>query len=343
MALTEHLISLKEPSLWQQALIGVSHGYWHTWQACHALHHSHHYPTWLYLCEDTSIGSKACCVFAERKWQGETDIFSPAGFSGFVASHSIAGVRERWQDFVLGRGYVCGYFALHPMLAEPRYHSGLSTSNDLYFIDLTLGASTLRDRADRNVKRLLNAWSQRKTSIVEDRKVLREFVLKHYRSFMSLKSASPAVLWDAETLKMICDDPNVLMVGARDDEGLCIVLSFTKTAYGAEHQFNINIRNGRQFTVPLMFWGIEQLINLKLPWLNMGGGVKPNDSVALAKERYRPHRLPFYSAKEIYDSGKYRMLCRKAGVDADSLDGYFPKYRMQPVLGDSQEPNKAPA
>jgi len=344
MALTEHLISLEESSRWQQALNGVPHGYWHTWHACHALHHSHGYPTWLYLCEDSTSGDKACCVFAEREWQGETDIFSPAGFSGFIASHYIAGVRERWQKFAVARGYVCGYFALHPMLAEPRYHSGLSTSNDLYFIDLTLGASTLRDRVDRNVKRSLNAWSQGGMSPVEDRKLLSKFIIRHYRSFMSLKNASPAALWDADTLKTICDDPNVLMVGARDDEGLCIVLSFAKTAYGAEHQFNINIREGRQFTVPLMFWGIDQLINLNLPWLNMGGGVKPNDSVALAKERYRPRRLSFYSAKEIYDTEKYRTLCRTAGVDADSSDGYFPKYRMPPIqISGSQEPNDAPA
>jgi hypothetical protein len=344
MALTETLIGLNEPLRWQQALNGVPHGYWHTWHACRALHHSHQSPTWLYLCEDTANGGKACCVFAERRWQGETDIFSPAGFSGFVASHPIAGVRERWHKFAAGRGYVCGYFALHPMLAEPQYHNGLSTSNDLYFIDLTLGISTLRDRADRNVKRSLNAWSKSKMSPVEDREVLGEFILRHYRDFMSTKNASPAVLWDTETLKMICGDPDVLMVGARDAEGLCSVLSFAKTRYGAEHQFNINIRKGRHYTAPLMFWGIDRLINLNLPWLNMGGGVKPDDSVAMAKERYRPQRLPFYSAKEIYNTEKYRMLCRKARVNADGRDGYFPKYRMQPIqIGGSQEPNEAPA
>ena len=61
--------------------------------------------------------------------------------------------------------------------------------------------------------------------------------------------------------------------------------------------------------------------------MNLGGGIKEDDSVALSKERFGAYKLPFYNLKQIYDSDVYEKLCTQKGLKASDKSGYFPVYR----------------
>lgn len=328
MAIEEQLVTLHHPNEWRCALQDVPHGYWHSWHASSALQLSHGLPTYLYCCSDTSSGHKAVCVYSERRWLDSVDIFSPAGFSGFVSSGPVRALRDHWRRFVRQREYVCGYFALHPVLAERSAHDNLHTSNNLYVLDVSIGVTELLRLASANVKRSMQAWAKSDLQFVEDRELLTGFITQHYRAFMRQKNASSTVLWNDETLHMICADPAVLMVGVEDEYGLCIVSAFATSPHGAEYLFNVNLREGRQYTAAVIFWCAQQLEHTQLQWLNLGGGIRPHDSIAKAKERYRPQCLPFYNAKEIYDQALYRQLCLHAEQSPEDIGGYFPRYRL---------------
>lgn len=99
MATEEHLIAIDQEDEWHHALRDMPHGYWHSWRASRALQLTHGLPTFLYFCEDPSNGHRAACVFSERKWQSSTDIFNPAGFSGFVSNGPVRDLRSNWQQF----------------------------------------------------------------------------------------------------------------------------------------------------------------------------------------------------------------------------------------------------
>lgn len=98
---------------------------------------------------------------------------------------------------------------------------------------------------------------------------------------------------------MVCADPSVLLVGVRDELGLCIVSAFATSPFGSEYLFNINLREGRQFTAAVIFWCIQRLENTQIQWLNLGGGLRQNDSLAKAKERYGP---VYWETFSVYDS-----------------------------------------
>jgi hypothetical protein len=328
VAIEVQLITLHQPDEWRQALQDLPHGYWHSWQASCALQLNHGLPTFLYCCSDTTTGYKAVCVYSERQWRDSVDIFSPAGFSGFVSSGPVRALRDHWQRFVRQRGYVCGYFALHPMLADQSAHDNLHTSNNLYVLDVSNGVDELLRNSNTNVKRSMRAWAKSGLKFVENRELLTDFAVRHYRAFMQQKNASSTALWNDETLRMMCADPAVLIVGVEDEQGLCIVSSFATSPFGSEYLFNINLRNGRQYTAALIFWCAQQLEHMQIQWLNLGGGIKPHDSIAKAKERYRPQCLPFYNAMEIYNQARYRKLCLKAGQSPEDMGGYFPRYRL---------------
>ena len=326
MAIEERLITVDQPAEWQSALRDIPHGYWHGWQASRALQCTHGLPTYLYSCCDASSGYKAVCVYTERRLKNSIDIFSPAGFSGFVSNGPVNGLREHWHQFVRQRGYVCGYFALHPMLADQSAHENLRTSNNLYFLDAGMGVGKLRHHVARTVRRSIYAWEKSGEQYVEDRELLTAFILRYYRTFMRQKNASSSVLWNDHTLHMICADPAVHLVGVNDEQGLCIVSSLATSPYAAEWQFNISLREGRRYSAAVLFWCVKQMESLQLRWLNLGGGIKPHDSIAKAKEHYRPYCIPFYNAKEIYDQTYYRQLCLQAGQNPEELEGFFPRY-----------------
>ncbi len=325
------LIGTDQPDAWRSALHGLAHGYWHTWEACDAIAAGTGLQVFLYS-HIGPDGSRAACVFAERHYGDEVDIFTPAGFSGFVGEGSPASVRRAWLDFVAERGYVCGYFTLHPAVANAALHSSLDTSNTLFLVDLSAGASTVFSKSDRYVRRVLRDWQQSASEIVTDRAALTHFVLVNYAAFMASVGADPRAIWSEKTLESMLKDESVLMAGAADDEGICAVHTFATTPCVADAHLNISVRGGRRAVTPLIIWGIQALADRQVPWLNLGGGVVAGDSVALAKEKFGPERAPLQVAREIYRPATYAELCAQSGVDADAVGGFFPRYRSRQAI-----------
>jgi hypothetical protein len=284
----------------------------------------------LYACEDIGTGARAVCPFAERNWRGYVDIFTPVGFSGFARRGEItAQMRAAWADFVARRGYVCGYFALHPQLADQSLNHSLSSRNDLYVLDLTRGAQAVLANCDRSVKRAVRDWRQCGQELSTDRDELTRFVVANHAHFMRERQAAVGALWPAATLELMCRSENMMIAGVRDNSGVCAVHTFGLSPTGAECHLNIWVRGGRQFTTALLWWGIERLSEAGVPWLNMGGGVRAGDAIASSKEKFRPLRVPFVAAREIYRQHLYVQLCQEAGQCAPDSYGYFPAYRSE--------------
>lgn len=328
MATRERLISTREPDAWREALLNLPHAYWHTWEACTAAHVASGLPTWLYEYKDDN-GNRAVCPFSERRFRDSVDIFTPAGFSGFSAVGDIAMLREHWRTFVATQNYVCGYFALHPKLAIKSMHQNLIATNDLFVKGLGCKDDTALAGVDRSVRRSVRQWESENSRYVTDRKALSGFILANYRPFMTAIQANPSAMWSDEGLEIMCQDPAVSMVGAEDEHGICAVYTFAVTAFGAECHLNISVREGRQFTTPLLWWGIRMLSDQDIPWVNLGGGVTRNDAVATAKLKYRPDVFPLQTAREVYNEQTYQACCVAVGADASAREGFFPRYQQR--------------
>jgi hypothetical protein len=320
------LIGLDQPVDWEIALRDVPHSYWHTWRANHAMAVGNGQNCFLFVHEDHESGSKAVCAFAQRSWQGRTDIFTPQGFTGFASRGPCTQVRQEWLSFMHEQRYVCGYFAMHPVVSNPALHSNIEETNTLYVLDLKAGIEGVLAQSSRSVKRARAAWQKAGHSFLTERSLLKSFVLQHYRPFMASVGASARGLLDIRTLEEALEDDLLLMAGVCDDEGLCAAHTFAVSPWGAECHLNISIREGRAYTAPLLLWGMEQLASRQVPWLQMGGGVRAGDDVARAKEKYAPTPRPLMVAREIYDVPAYEDLCEQARQDP-AAQGYFPAYR----------------
>lgn len=321
----DQVISIDQPDKWRKCLEGVPHSYWHTWECCSAVHHTSALPTYLYCLDQADV--RMVCPFSERQWRGSTDICTPAGFSGFAANGTLTGASERWKVFAKSRDYVCGYFAQHPLFSNHVNLEQAGWANKNFYFDLTLGRDALLKRMRPNRRNAIWRWYAAGKKYLNDREALSAFLVRHHADFMRQADASAASFYSERTLEAICVDPASELVGVVDDKGICAVCLFTSTPWGAEAVFNVAVRDGRDFAVPLIWWGVEHYLQRGLPFLHLGGGIRPGDDLAKAKMRYGTDAADFKCLKQVYNQSAYARLCAAAGCDPSSVAGYFPPYR----------------
>ena len=281
----------------------------------------------LYAFTDPVSGHAAAIPFAERHWQGTIDIYTPAGFSGFVSNGPTPGLMTDWESFASDRGYVCGYFALHPVVSVSALHKGLVSRNELFVVDLRRGFDESVESFDADTKRRLRKWKADGVRVVSDRAGLTAYLVENYQGFMKEMNASGGTIWPQSTLEAICSDTNVHLVGAADDQGICCASLFGLTPYCAEYLASVRSRDGKRLAPLLMESAVGHLCAQGVPWLNLGGGISPNDAVAKSKLRYGSLGKPFVAAREVYRHADYDRLVVASGPAAHVDGNYFPSYR----------------
>lgn len=321
----ESLIGLDDPAGWSVALDGIPHGFAHTWDACNAMHHTTRYPTYLYCWQKGS--RRVVCPFAERQFKGTTDIVTPFGFSAFAGNEPAPEFFADWHAFVKRRGYVCGYFALHPTLGSDSLHGAGEYANTLYIMDLSLGENDLLRRASQKRRRAIKKWHESNRVFVEDRERLTEFLIQNYNEFMRGVGASAGTFRSDQTLELFCSSPRVDLVGVEEAGHVVAIHAFARTKWDSESLFFLALPEGREYMTALYWEAVTRGIASGIPTLNLGGGVRPDDSIASAKKLYGAQPRDFRCLKEIYTDAEYIRLSRAAGVNSADQTGYFPQYR----------------
>lgn len=329
MTIAFEFVPASQPDRWDRTLAKLPHGHWHGWHACHAIGIESEFPVRLCVASDAH-GVIAAAPVGEREWEGERDIFTPIGFSGFAAARPLPiDFNAQWSAFAAAHGYVAGYFALHPLFGEPLAHSGLSSNNEIFILDLSKGPEEVMRRCDRSVKRAVKASELAGLRFVDNRRVLTEFVLENYAPCLTALGAR--VLWSPATLAEMCADPNLLMVGVEDAEGVCAAHTFGVEGASAEFHVQLSVRDGRRHSAAMICHGLRQLASVGVVQANMGGGIVRGDSVAQSKWKFRPQSVPFQRARELYRPRKFRELCARAGVDPVT-SSFYPAYQAPSVF-----------
>jgi hypothetical protein len=318
------LIPLDDGERWTAALAGVRHGPAHTHGFCQAFQLSSAAPTYLYHWEHA--GARVVCPLAERGDAGELDVTTPYGFGGFAMSGDCAGFASEWQAFARER-WVCGYIALNPLFADvrPFERDEVAVHNRLYVLDLRQDRERLWARLSRNRRRQLRDWEAGGARLALDRTRLARFLADSYEAFFARKGAGPATDFRRETVAAVAELPDVLLVGACDEE-LEAVAAFGYTSHGADALFAVSRPGGERHSARLVWWGVERLRELGVPHLNLGGGIRVGDDVAEFKRRFGAAERPLASLRQVYRPDVYDRLCAQAGVSPER-SGWFPPYR----------------
>lgn len=318
-------ISIDSPREWKEALKGVKHAFAHTWENCNAMHKTTGWRTYLYAFE---VGpTRIVCPFSERQFDGYTDIVTPYGFSGFVGTADYLDFAQYWKNFAQEKGYVCAYISVNPLLSNDKYYDldRIFTYNSVYVLDLTLCEEELYKNLSENRRRQLKD-RERLDGLNHDRAVLKDFILAQYQRFFSQKNASRTYSFSRQTMSLLMDLDNVILVGAGRSEQIEAVCVFAYTPYGGEYLFNVSMPGKQEHSVVLLWYGVMQLKSLGVPSLNLGGGITEDDGVARFKQRFGGKRSALKCVKEVYNPIIFAELCRRVNADPQESTGYFPPY-----------------
>ncbi len=326
-AARHRLIPLDAAQAWDRALEGIPHGFAHTRASCLAMMRTSGLPTFLY--EFAAEGVRIVCPLSERPINGRTDVVTPYGFSGFAGTADHPAFAEQWLTFARAQGWVAGYIGLNPLFENPSYFppGAVTRANDLFVIDLTRSPEKLHAALDHNRRRQLRRWDELRDTIITDREPLAAFFRANCREFLRRANAGPAYALTDETLALLAELDNVLLLGRGRGGRIEAVSVFAHTPHAAEYLFNIPLADGRHHAVPLVWYAVHELKARGIPALNLGGGVRPGDGIAQFKERFGARRLPFGALKQVYDEAQYARICRAHGRDPLDRTGYFPAYR----------------
>lgn len=323
-------ISLDTPHVWKEALKGIQHSFFHTWEWCYSLSLSNKQNTFLYSLEEND--ARVICPISERSFLEHVDIVTPYGFSGFTGTGNHDRLYYAWKQFTAGKGYVCGYIGLHPLFENKdnfdpsEYH----TYNNIYILDLTQSEDELFASLSENRRRQIK--KNKECISTYEREKLGKFFLDNYSEFLKQRRASSAYNFSPETLLSLIDLDNVLILGAGQPNKIEAVSLFAYTPYGGDFLFNVSLPEGKRHSAPLIWSALLQLKSFGIPFLNLGGGISKDDSLAQFKERFGGRKVPLSCLKQVYKPEIYRKLCLQLKKDPDDYSGYFPPYRNSNIL-----------
>lgn len=323
----QDVIPLSSPLKWKKALEGINHAFGHTWESCYAMHLTTGSPTYLYTLKRGE--SRAVCPFAERSFNGYTDIYTPYGISGFAGEGDFPELQEYWNAFAAGRGYVCGYIGLNPIFENPTYlnEKDISCDNSLFILDLSLSLEHLYRNMQSGKRDEVRKAERNRYGYTTDKHLLKPFFLKNYAAYMKRKNATMAYSFTIKTLSYLINLDMTSMVGIINNGKIEAATLNAYTPYIAEGYLFVSVPHCKNHTMALLWNGVKQLKAKNIPLFNLGGGIRENDSIAQYKRRLGGMEKKLKSLKQIYDPRLYDQLCNEACAPATDTSGYFPPYR----------------
>ena len=322
--ISDRRIPLDERAEWEAALEGIPHVFGHTWGSCRALGLADREPV-LFVAEEGGRG--VACPLIERPIEGHLDVATPYGFSGLTGTGTWPGFAGLWQRFAAERGYVAGYLAVNALFGDDSYADPetVTVANETFVLDLSQGVEAVWAGLSTNRRRQLRNWAPEGYEL--DGEELATFFVEHYPLTMERKGAAKRHRFPAATLVALCELPNTFLLGARGEGRLESVSIFGYSPHAGDFLFNAALPDCAHHSVGLIWSAVHRLVELGVPWLNLGGGMSPGDSLAEFKARFGATPLPMRAVKAVYDLPAYEDLCRRHGADAGDRNGFFPAYR----------------
>ena len=272
-------------------------------------------------------GARLVFCAIEREWQGTRDIATGYGLTGAWMSEPDAGLLATWHRHATARGYVAGYLQLAPGLVEAMPELEAPAHNEVFLARLGQGAPSAHSR---NLRDKIDAALARGAALRHDPRDLVPALVDLYPETMARVGAS--ALFTPRTLETWATMPGAMLVGAAVGGRIEAVSLFLVHAGMAEYHLNVSTEAGRGMAALLLESAFARLPELGAQTLNLGGGVRPGDGLAVFKRRFGGHPAPLRAVRQVYDERVFAALCARSGVSRE--DGRFPPYRFGPVRAD---------
>lgn len=321
------LIGLDDPAGWNAALDGLPHAIAHTHEFVSCMSQVTKDETFLFVAE--SAQGKAVCPISERSFQGHTDVYTPYGFGGFVATGDINGLRDAWTLMAQERAYVAAYLMQNPVLMpreiEALWSDDLRGDRTIYTVDLKVPEAERWTDVSRRKRPQLRQWLEGAAPVTDQQELVTAFA-ELYPAFAKERRMASPYLLSAPQARDLAELANALLVGVQNDQGqiTCVALMSTTPACG-DYLFMASTPEGDADGLGVLWLGLRELAERGVATCNLGGGIREGDGVSEMKRRLGGQAQTTPIIQEIFDEARYTSLCEAAGV-SHAQGGYFPAY-----------------
>jgi hypothetical protein len=280
-------------------------------------------------------GARAACPVLRRADGAGSDIATPLGFAGLLASPGFSGdaLADAWTRSWAGEGVLAAYVQATPWAAAEAIGGGWdarggtwSPGPDCLRWDLGPEPDALLSGMSAKHRQLVRKFLREAGPAIADQSVLRDEFVRLYADFCERAGLAPAYRYDAAAIGRISRTPGALFVGATNAAGEVEAITLFLEANGRGDSFlNAATPAGRQHSRGLYWLGALALRARGVRELNLGGGIAGSTALADFKQRLGAATSPTRVLRQVIDRAGFDAACRRAGVQAS--DGFFPPWR----------------
>lgn len=325
------IIRINQSIEWDAALTGFIHTPAHEHAYCKAMSLSSGMETFLYVGEGDG-GAKLVCAFGIRTRGRYAELVSPYGFGGYMLGNERTNGKElliACDEYLRLNEFVTAYVLQHPLFPLPDNVSAedVFAGARVYMMDLSLSEEELWGRLSKGFR-----YDIRKTGgeaafdLCTDQDALCKAIVELYPLTVARVGASPVYHFTEQSLDMICRMRGAFLLGAMRNSKIEAMVVFLASGTAADYFINAASESGRVYSKVLVWEMLKRLRNNGVRCVNLGGGVRPNDSLDEFKRRFQGSAVISQSVKKVFDADAYKSLCAECGVCGIDRGNYFPPY-----------------
>gem|GEM_PF-6098954 len=325
------LIPVDDAVAWRRALEGVPHAPGHLVEHCRAMARTSGLPTHLWTFR--TAGTRAVCPVSVVGAQGARHLVSPVGFAGLTVQGDARAAVEGWTAWASDEGYVCAYLTETPLLPPApgwpvdAVHDGPA----FYLMDIRGDAGALLAGMSRRRREVLRRAEPGDVEVAIGHPDGVPFLCARHAAFMAGRSAATPHAHGPDAVALLAGAPRALVAVARERGTTVAASLFLCAGDAADYVLHASLPGAERHSALLIWHAVLGLRGAGVATLNLGGGVRGEDGVAEFKRRFGAARTPTRVIKQVLDPARYVRLCRDAGADAGSRQGFFPAYARPPL------------
>jgi hypothetical protein len=327
--MVQEVVQVHDVGRWEAALEGFEHAVGHTSSYCKIMARSSGLETFIY-CVESPPYKLVCPLSLRRREPQISDLVTPYGFGGVLSSFpsdALGELNKKWQTFCSELNVVTAYIAQHPCfnIGTVPWKEDPESHHRCFLLDLHQPLECLWQSLSKTHRYEITKNATSANFIIDDKPRLIKALQSLYPLTLERTRASAVYHFDASVLMDLCNLPNTFLIGAEKSGNIEAVSLFLQSKTCGEYFINAALPSGRMFSRNLIWEALRYSHQHGVKWFNMGGGLRPGDSLEQFKRGFGGSALPVMSIRHVANSNEYERLCIKYCGTLDNRE-FFPAY-----------------
>lgn len=317
-------VPISDRKMWDSYVIPSQHTYGHSWEYNYAYQFSTTDEIVLFVCKGNE--GYIYCPLCLRGSKQSFDPMTPYGNSGFIKFGKIDNYEDDIKNFFFDKGITTLYASLNQSIpTEHLFNDKDFLIKKTFGINLSYTLDEIFQHIGKNNRRHLKNWEEKKYELIFDQEILKKKFLETYPIFVNSINASKIYHFSPKMLSSLLSSKNVHLIGAKENDNISLIRCFLFTSSYADAFLEAQLPGGNIHSRAIYWESIKIFKEKGVKYLNIGSGIKENDSLEFFKSSFSNSQKNLSVLKWVINRNKYISLMEEKNKIFQS-ENYFPPY-----------------